>query len=59
MFKEIPAKGRSIYGRKLVQGLGTSDSTYQVRLKIDGKVLYCPYYRSWLGSASPSLGELV
>ena len=39
----------SLNSRKLVQGVGVSDSHYIAQPKIDGKVVACPSYRTWTG----------
>jgi hypothetical protein len=33
---------------KLVQGVGINDSDYKVQPRLNGKVVFCPFYRAWL-----------
>ena len=33
--------------RKKLCGVGINDANYHVTKKVDGKVMYCPYYRAW------------
>lgn len=46
-FIEIPATKRSLTKRKPVQGVGINDARYLITQKINGKYLFCPYYRVW------------
>lgn len=46
-FEEVLADARSLGHRKLVQGIGLNDATYQTTIKVFGKDIVCPYYQTW------------
>jgi len=46
-FIEIPATKQSIAQRKLIYGVGISDAGYMVRPRFNGKIICCPYYKTW------------
>ena len=48
-FKEIPASKRSIAMRRKVLGVGINDAEYLTQIKVVGKFIQCPFYRTWVG----------
>lgn len=46
-FVEIPASIRSLARRKTVCGVGINDSNYVVAPRINGKIVFCPFYKVW------------
>lgn len=46
-FIEITANKNSLAQRKLVHGIGINDALYIVRPLIDGKHIFCPFYKVW------------
>lgn len=51
-FKEVPASKKSLSLRRSIYGIGINDADYEIKLKIDGKVLVCPYYSAWASMLS-------
>jgi len=47
MFIEISSGKQSIYGRKLIYGVGINDADYETQSRINGKKRICPFYRKW------------
>ena len=46
-FVEITASKFSLARRKPLKGVGINDANYMVKLLVDGKKTYCPYYTAW------------
>ena len=46
-FPVIPANNRSLYNRKLVEGVGINNADYQTQPTVNGKKITCPFYRKW------------
>lgn len=44
---EAPAAKQSISNRKPIYGVGINDANYVVVPTVDGKKVWCPYYRAW------------
>ena len=47
-FVEIPASKNSLANRTPICGIGINDADYIVCPRINGKMLTCPFYRSWV-----------
>ena len=47
VFIEMPATKNSLANRKPVCGIGINDTDYIVCPVINGKRVWCPYYRAW------------
>lgn len=47
MFIEKPAKKQSLEQRKPVFGVGINDADYVTSPKINGKRVFCPFYKAW------------
>lgn len=47
-FIEIPANKSSIAKRRNVLGVGINDAWYLTQPKIDGKIIMCKYYQTWM-----------
>jgi len=45
---EVPANKNSLAQRKLIQGKGINDATYNIEIIIDRKRISCPYYKVWV-----------
>jgi len=48
MFIELPVNKRSPPHTRLIHGVGINDANYIVRHIVNGKELFCPYYRRWV-----------
>ena len=47
-FVEIPASKNSLANRTPICGTGINDADYMVCPRINGKMLTCPFYQSWV-----------
>lgn len=48
-FIKIPANRYALSRRSPIFGFGINDADYMTTPKIGGKIVYCPFYRKWLG----------
>jgi len=51
-FPVIPATKRSMSLRRPVFGVGINDSNYLIKVRVDGDILMCQFYKRWTGMLS-------